>query len=236
MAAQPKTKCPPQSRRWNFLPRDKNLWMGRLSLGYDVNGKRVRKYVYAVTRGQVAEELRKLQAEYDAGRLVETEELTVGQYLMRWLANTAKNAVRPATWERYRQLVENYLVPILGGFKLAKPAALHVEQLYAEMERGNPKAKRKPAGAHTGKFAAVVLGIAFATRSTCGCCSPTRRNVKKGDPPAGNAVHDRASQAKRFLNSEAESELCLRPGSRTGARQGELLAASGAISTQATGR
>ena len=89
-------------------------WVGSLSLGYDNAGKRRRKVVYADSKGEVAEELRKVQGEYDAGRLVESEELTTGQFLARWLANTAKERVRPATWERYRQLVELYLVPFVG--------------------------------------------------------------------------------------------------------------------------
>ena len=48
---------------------DKQLWEARLSLGYGADGKRVRKTVYGKTKAEVAEELRKLQTEHDAGRL-----------------------------------------------------------------------------------------------------------------------------------------------------------------------
>jgi integrase len=138
---------------------DKNLWYARLSLGFDGQGRRVRKTIYGRSKAEVAEELRKLQADHDAGRLVEAEEITTGEYLKRWLNNTAKETVGVATWERYRQLVEGYLVPILGGVKLHKLRPLHVEQCYATMKTG--AADRKPAGADTRKSAGAVLSVAL---------------------------------------------------------------------------
>ena len=99
------------------------------------------------------------QSEHDAGRLVDAEEITTGEYLTRWLNNTAKNKVRAATWRRYKQLVELYLIPNVGGVKLSKLAPLHVEQCYAAMERGNDK--RKPAGATTRRAAGTALSIAL---------------------------------------------------------------------------
>lgn len=41
----------------------------------------VRKTVYGASKAEVGEKLRKLQAEHDAGRLVDAEEITTGEYL-----------------------------------------------------------------------------------------------------------------------------------------------------------
>ena len=174
--------------------------MGSLSLGYDNAGKRRRKVVYADSKGEVAEELRKVQGEYDAGRLVESEELTTGQFLARWLANTAKERVRPATWERYRQLVELYLVPFVGRVLLSKLRPLHVEQCYAEMARG--QGNRKPAGASTRKFAGVILSIALrhAVRMKLIPSNPAA-DVAKARPAEREMHFMTASQTKRFLES-----------------------------------
>ena len=73
----------------SLFQRDSDgLWVGTVSLGYDGTGKRIRKTTYAPTKGEVAEKVRKLQAEHDAGRLVDVEELTTGEFLTRWLNNT----------------------------------------------------------------------------------------------------------------------------------------------------
>jgi integrase len=101
-----------------FQREEDGLWVGTISLGYDGAGRRVRRTVYGANKGEVQEKLRKLQADHDAGRLVETERLTVGEYLTRWLQHTAKPKVHDGTWERYREVTELYVVPILGGVRL----------------------------------------------------------------------------------------------------------------------
>ncbi len=199
--------------------------MSRYTSALDNEVKRVRKTVYGGSKGEVAERLRKLQADFDAGRLVDTEELTTGEYLTRWLQNTAKEHVREATWERYRQLVELYLVPILGGFNLAKLRPLHVEQCYAAMGKGADG--RRPAGASTRKFAGVVLSAAlrYAVRTGVIPSNPAA-DVKKARPAEREMAFMTAAQARRFLDAARTNQnyalFALALGS--GARQGELLA------------
>jgi integrase len=203
---------------------DKQLWEGRISLGFDGRGKRIRKTVYGETKSDVAEKLRKLQTEHDAGRLIETEEMTVKEYLTRWLQNTAKESVRATTWERYRQLVECYLVPLLGGLKLSKLRPLHVEQCYATMAKGSDD--RKPAGADTRKSAGVILSAALRHAVRIGVIhSNPAAEVKKARPAQREMAFMTAPQAKRFLDAAKSNKnyalFALAVG--TGARQGELL-------------
>jgi integrase len=204
---------------------DKNLWYARLSLGYDGQGRRIRKTVYGETKAEVAEELRKLQAEHDAGRLVDSEGITTGEYLTRWLNNTAKNRVRAATRRRYKQLVELYLVPILGGVKLSKLTPLHVEQCYASMERGDDK--RKPAGATTRRAAGTILSIALrhAVRVKLLPHNPAA-DVAKARPTEREMRVMTEQQARRFLEAAKPHRhyalFALALGA--GMRQGELLA------------
>ena len=67
--------------------------MARVDLGWQV-GKRRRKSIYGATRREVADALnRAIRAEQD-GNLVADERQTVGQYLVRWLADVARSRVR----------------------------------------------------------------------------------------------------------------------------------------------
>lgn len=207
-----------------FQRSSDGLWVGTISLGYTTEGKRLRKTAYATTKGEVAEELRKLQTEHDAGRLVEVEQLTTGEYLTRWLNNTAKNTVGLQTWERYRQLVELHLVPIIGGVKLSKLAPLHVEQCYATMAKGTDK--MDPASASTRKSAGVILSIALkhAVRIKLIPHNPAA-DVAKAKPAEREMQFMNQPQARQFLERAKGQQLLplFTTAFGTGARQGELL-------------
>jgi integrase len=199
-------------------------WFAFVSLGYDTNGKRIRKRVYTDSKHDAQKELRRLQNEFDAGRLVDTEQLTTGEYLARWLNNTAKNNVGPQTFVRYSQLVTVYLVPILGGVKLSKLSPLHVEQCYATMAKGF--GERKPAGASTRKFAGVILSSALrhAVRIKLIPHNPAA-DVAKAKPAEREMKFMIGRQAKRFLFAAQGQGLyaLFVTAVGTGARQGELL-------------
>lgn len=197
---------------------DKQLWYATLSLGYDGEGKRIRKTVYKSTKNEVAEELRKLQAEHDAGRLVDAEGLTTGEYLAKWLAG-ASGGVGETTWERYRHAVELRLVSALGKVPLHKLRPLHVEQAYNSMRATETAATCRAAG--------VVLGIALrhAVRLKLIPSNPAA-DVRKVKSVAKEMLYLTAEQAKRFLDAARASRLhpLFVLAVATGMRQGELLA------------
>jgi integrase len=205
---------------------DKGLWEARLSLGIDGTGKRIRKTVYGETKAGVAEKLRKLQADHDAGRLVETDDMTVGEYLTRWLV-TAKDTTREGTYERYKQLSEDYLIPALGRIKLAKLRPIHVESAYAELTRTEKDGTKVTATAATRKAAGTVLGIALrhAVRLKLLPSNPAAE-VKKPRTRFREMRFMTPQQAKQFLATAkrdwAYPLYTLAIG--TGMRQGELLA------------
>ena len=78
----------------------------------DANGKR--RYVSGKTKAEVRQKLRKLLADRDEGITFDSENLTVGAYLHRWL-EAVKGSVRNRTWERHEQVVRLHLEPTLGN-------------------------------------------------------------------------------------------------------------------------
>jgi integrase len=194
-------------------------WVASISLGYDGEGRRVRRVVYGATKGEVQEKLRRLQTEAVSGLLAEAGRLTVGEYLQRWLDNTAKARVRPTTFARYEQLIRLHLKPILGGVRLGKLGAIHVEALYAEMER-------RDASAWTRRMAGVLLTNALrqAVRLKLIPFNPAA-DIAKARPNDREMKFLTESQARRFLEAARGHRLyalfALAVGS--GMRQGELL-------------
>ena len=196
---------------------DKRLWIGEISLGYDGNSKRIRKTAYAATKGEVAEKLRSLQAEHDAGRLVVAEDLTTGEYLARWL-KSIEASVGSTTWERYRHAVELHLVPVLGRVRLSKLRPLHVEQAYTSIRNSTTSA--------TARVAGMVLSTALrhAVRLKLINSNPAA-DVKRPKSAAGEMLYMTAGQVKHFFETarRRDSYPIFALAIATGMRQGELL-------------
>ena len=80
--------------------------------------------------------LRKLLADRDEGIACDSENLTLGSYLDRWL-DAVKGSVRDRTWERHEQVVRGHLKPTIGSVKLDRVNALQVQSMYrSKLEAG----------------------------------------------------------------------------------------------------
>jgi hypothetical protein len=84
----------------------------------DANGNK--RYVSGKTKAEVRRRLRGLLADRDEGIAYDSENLTVGAYLLRWL-EAVKGSVRERTWERHEQIVR--LHPGLPYCKPIHPTA-----------------------------------------------------------------------------------------------------------------
>lgn len=81
----------------------RNTWRAYLTVGYDDDGKPIRRYVYGRTAEECRAKLDALRREYDAGRLVAgTVPDSLGVWLEAWLADKVRT-VKPRTLTVYRQ-------------------------------------------------------------------------------------------------------------------------------------
>ena len=106
---------------------------GSISLGYDGAGKENDARSTEPQNRRFRRNFADCRAKPPPGVSLDAGKLTVGEYLHRWLENTAKNKVRSTTLERYEVLVRLHLKPTLGGVQLGKLRAVHIEECYAEM-------------------------------------------------------------------------------------------------------
>jgi integrase len=190
-------------------------WTGVISFGYTPDGKRRRKKVHGATKKEVLDKLSKLPGQETS----EPCKLDVGEFLMRWLENTAREKVGATTHLRYQQIIDKQIAPYIGGLLLTKLSALDVEDFYAEMKRkGVPPASRRQA--------ALVLTTALR--------HAVRLGMIPSAPTAGVAKPKLAEREMRVLTDE-EVKVFLAAARRsrhyalfalataTGMRRGELL-------------
>ena len=117
-------------------------WEGKITLGYNPDGKRLRKTVYGRSQEEVRDKLEDLKHRQSLGMLSQTS-LTVSEYMERWLTDKARN-VKPRTEEIYRDWNERLIKPHIGKVKLEKLTPLHVQNLVTTVAdtNGTPTANK----------------------------------------------------------------------------------------------
>jgi integrase len=110
--------------------RKDGYWVGQYGV-QTAEGTNTR-YIYGKRREDVREKLTKAIADRDGGLVYDAGNITVGEYLDRWLNDSVRDTVRQRTWERYEQFVRVHLTPALDKIKLAKLTPAHVRGLYRD--------------------------------------------------------------------------------------------------------
>lgn len=123
----------------SITERQDGLWEGKVSLGYDGAGNRIRRTVYGKTKAEVQDKVRELQNQVASGTLPDTSRLTVGPYLAQWL-EMVKPTIDPNTYLPYESHVRLYLTPHLGRIQLTKLTPFHVLSFYAQLEKDDVSA------------------------------------------------------------------------------------------------
>lgn len=121
--------------RGQIVPRGKDSWLVRLSLGRDANGKRRThgETVHGSLKDARAH-LTKLLASIDKGVFIQPSKMTVDQFLDRWLKDAVKARVAPHTYADYVGIAQRYIRPSLGTRLLHQLTALDLQKLYADMQ------------------------------------------------------------------------------------------------------
>jgi integrase len=125
----------------SIYQRDNGRWCATINVGFNPNGKRVRRTLFASTKQGVQEKLRKVLNEVENGLSIEPHKITVGEFMDRWLSGTAKMTVKPTTYVNYKGVIKNHIKPRLGGVLLTKLAVIHVQGMFAAMDRAGKSAE-----------------------------------------------------------------------------------------------
>ena len=183
----------------------------------DANGKR--RYISGKTKTGVQRRLRELLADKDKGIAYDSENLTVGDYLDRWL-DAVKGSVRPRTWQRSEEVVRLHLKPTIGHHSLEKLNAMQVQAVYGQkLEEGLSPRTVEIVHATLHKALKQAVRWLLVPRNVVEATTPPRQVRPEITALSGEQVRA-LLQAARGDALEALWVLAV----TTGMRNGELLA------------
>jgi len=198
--------------------RKDGLYVARYTVQTATGSKR--KALYGKTRSEVAAKLSKALADRESGLMFDADNMTVGEYLARWLSDSVRGTVRISTFERHEQIVRAHLVTAFGRMKVKNLTPAHVRSLHREkLEDGlAPATVRKiHSTLHKALSQAVADGLI-----------PRNAAEVKAPRPAPDEMRPLSeAEARTFLDAarvaEDRFEALYVLAITTGLRRGELL-------------
>lgn len=118
-----------RGRGEDSIYQEGDRWRGVVSLGYGLDGRRVRKKITGATKAEVLRKLRDLRNELDSGLPVPDDRLTVGAFLDRWVTRNLPGQISDVTLDSYANTVRLHLEPALGRTVLRKLTVADVDGL-----------------------------------------------------------------------------------------------------------
>ena len=110
--------------------RPDGRWEGRIVAGHKEDGKPIFRSVFARTQKEL---LKKLHTQVEAYRDVDLNEnsnMTLGQWLDKWLNEEMALTLRESTMDNYRNKIEHHIKPYLGDRKISSVTTADVQKLY----------------------------------------------------------------------------------------------------------
>jgi Phage integrase, N-terminal SAM-like domain len=161
-----------------------------VSAGVDpVTGKRKRIYRWARGKREAERVLTDLLKAVDSGSFADPGKLTMADYLRgTWLPHI-RTRVRPRTAQRYKQLLELHVVPVIGSVKMAKLQPAHVQQV-VDTATASGLAPRTVAGVYRTLHAALRQAIRWQLLSVnpAAAIEPPRAERAKLETPEAAKV------------------------------------------------
>lgn len=145
----------------SIYKRKDGRFCAQVTVGRDATGKPKRRYIYGKTAKEVQEKKTRLLADQLNGLPVDASKQSVGEFLHAWLEDAVKGTVAPRTYARYESLVRVHIIPAIGGIRLSKLTAQHLQRFYHQKQEAgeHDKARKCHVALHRALGQAVRWGL-----------------------------------------------------------------------------
>jgi integrase len=140
----------------NITRRGHSSWRLKFDIGREAGNRKIQYHTFRGTKREAQTKLAELIASLGTGSYVEPSKTTVAEFVRarvdQWEAD---GDISARTAQRYRQLVENQIVPHLGSKALQKLKPLDIEKWHTTLRsggrvRGKGGVVARTVGPHTG--------------------------------------------------------------------------------------
>jgi integrase len=172
----------------NITRRGHSSWRLKFDIGREAGNRKIQYHTFRGTKREAQTKLAELIASLGTGSYVEPSKTTVAEFVRarvdQWEAD---GDISARTAQRYRQLVENQIVPHLGSKALQKLKPLDIEKWHTTLRSGGRVRGKGGVAARTVGHAHRVLSKALRDAAKNELVS---RNVAREEPAPKVADND----------------------------------------------
>lgn len=212
--------------------RGKDSWRLTVALGYDQNGKQIkkRKTVKASGIREAKKLLTQFEAEILAGEYIDPQKMLLADFVSEWRSKYAVDHLSPTTLARYDEMIRGRILPEFGHMHLDKIKTLQVLSFLEKLKQDGARGDGKEGGLSSGsiQYYHRVLKNIFSRA--------VEWKIIKDNPVAGakkpkvvqkqTEVYSEENVKFLLMGLEKESlmwQVLIKLAITTGMRKGELL-------------
>lgn len=132
----------------SFEKRGKTSYRLTVSLGFDHNGKRIKKQktIKAKNDTEAKIELAKFVTEIDGGEYIDPSKIKFADFVKEWREKYATEHLAPKTLESYEFPLKNFIIPVFGHLRLEQIKTIHVIDYLNSLKKDGVRKDGKPGG------------------------------------------------------------------------------------------
>ena len=178
--------------------REDGRWEGRIVVGHKKNGDPIHRYVLARTQKELIVKLHDCIEMYRDADLTEDSNMTLGEWLDRWINEYMIFTIRESTLDSYKAMIKNQIKPYLGDRPLSALTAQELQKFYNTIKKNG---RVKPDRQHGTELAdSMVRGIHMMLHKALDMAVRLRLIVK--NPTVGTTIPKNNYPPKQILNDE----------------------------------
>lgn len=178
--------------------REDGRWEGRIVVGHKKNGDPIHRYVLAKTQKELIVKLHDCIEMYRDADLTEDSNMTLGEWLDRWINEYMIFTIRESTLDSYKAMIKNQIKPYLGDRPLSALTTQELQKFYNTVKK---KGRVKPDKLHGTELAdSMVRGIHMMLHEALDMAVRLRLIVK--NPTVGTTIPKNNYPPKQILNDE----------------------------------
>ncbi len=117
----------------SIFQRSDGRWVASATIGYDEEGKIIRKHIYGRSRIDVAEKLAEITNRISSDTFEFVDKTLFKEMMHEWLMVFKKNQVSPRTFEGNIRHFRKYIEPKIGNMKINEINSISIQKLLNDM-------------------------------------------------------------------------------------------------------